>query len=153
MYIIDGQGDSAYLGGLGKMTPEQEALHKEVKQFFKAQRKSVKGHKARVAAGVNKKTQRQTLKALKQAYDEGLPIDVLSPLVPSSPVVPGYPGSKPSKQPPSTVPTIPKLPGVPSSKAGGVAKPKGTATAQAGGISLEEIAPFAAAAAALFLLS
>ena len=83
-------GRVSRFSGLGRMTAEQEAEKKAVKQFFKAQRKQVKGHKARVAAGVNKKTQRQALKMLKQSYKLGVPISAPSQQ-PGFPIVPMFP--------------------------------------------------------------
>lgn len=89
------------LAGLGRMTPEQEAQKKAIKQAWKAERQSVKaamkgqGKKALkaalIAAGATKKDWRQTGKMLKQSYKIG--VDPLAPATPgggSTP--PTFPG-------------------------------------------------------------
>lgn len=84
------------LAGLGKMTPEQEAQKKAIKQAWKAERKSIlaatkgAGKKARkaalIAAGASKKDWRQTAKMLKQSYKIG--VDPLAPVTPGQPQPP-----------------------------------------------------------------
>ena len=78
------------VGDLGRMTPEQEAQKQELVAYFKSQRKAIKGHKARVAAGVNKKTQRQAIKALKQSFKLGVPTTPVTPPSPTAPASPVY---------------------------------------------------------------
>lgn len=90
------------LAGLGRMTPEQEAQKKAIKQAWKAERQSVKaamkgqGKKALkaalIAAGASKKDWRQTGKMLKQSYKIG--VDPLAPVTPGAapPTSPGGSG-------------------------------------------------------------
>lgn len=83
------------LNGLGRMSPEDEARYKQLKSYYKTERKRLKAEtkgkkafKAAVrAAGVSMKDWRTSKKAFKQEIKLGIPS---GPLGPGSPVQPPW---------------------------------------------------------------
>lgn len=72
-----------YLGELGRMNPDQEAVYRNLKRWYKAQRKAMKKSGAKRsdlrAAEVNVRARRAALKELKKRFKAGQQVNLLSP--------------------------------------------------------------------------